>query len=167
MNILSNLGPCDVQLANGSTIWGECHEIQLADQSCLQVVCPILNRTIRLATGSWLMISTLEKSSYEARIRNPKTLPNITRLVAHFFEMDSALFFTKVRTAEIAFARQVAMFLCYESKLYSLSVVGAYFDKRDHCTVSHAKTVVRNRMATEPETAKLVKELADTLQIAI
>ncbi len=167
MKTLSPLGPCDIQLSSGAIIWGDCREVLLADQSCIEVICPILNRKIRLAPGSWQMISTIEQSVYDLRVQNPQTLENIKRVVSLKFQCDASVFETKIKTARIVWPRQVAMFLAYQTGLYTMQQVGQSFGGKHYSSVDHSSIVVRNRMATEPDTKKLVAELADILRIKI
>lgn len=61
------------------------------------------------------------------------------------------------RTAHLALARQVAMWLCRSLTPSSLEVIGDAFC-RDHGTVIHAIRAVGNRSATDP---KFASELLD------
>ena len=56
-------------------------------------------------------------------------------------------FFTKKRTQNIAYPRQIAMYLCREMADFSYPRIGEFFGGRDHTTVIHAyeKIVKRSK----------------------
>jgi chromosomal replication initiator protein len=56
----------------------------------------------------------------------------------------------KKKTAKIALARQVAMYLSRSLTDSSLKVIGAAFGGRDHSTVIHACDLISRRMAADP-----------------
>ena len=59
----------------------------------------------------------------------------IRSTVASYYDIKVADLDSKRRTAEIALARQVAMYLCRESTDFSFSKIGEIFGGRDHSTV--------------------------------
>jgi len=72
------------------------------------------------------------------RKRQDVSIEEIQRVVCHYFEIPDDLLRGKSRKKEIAFARQVAMYLCKEMTHYSLKSIGLHFGGRDHTTVIHA-----------------------------
>ena len=50
------------------------------------------------------------------------------------------------RTAQIAFARQVAMFILREDFGFKLEQVAAYLEKKDHTTVMHAVDKIKSKL---------------------
>ncbi|MBI5868761.1 MAG: chromosomal replication initiator protein DnaA [candidate division Zixibacteria bacterium] len=83
--------------------------------------------------------------------RNPITLPSIINTVSQLFSVPPAQLVSKKRTQEIALGRQVAMYLARSLTNLSLKSIGAEFGGRDHSTVIHAVSVVREAMAKDPE----------------
>ena len=59
----------------------------------------------------------------------------IRSTVASYYDIKVSDLDSKRRTAEIALARQVAMYLCRESTDFSFSKIGEIFGDRDHSTV--------------------------------
>ena len=51
----------------------------------------------------------------------------------------------------IAFARQVAMYICREITKSSLGAIGKHFGNRDHSTVIHACRNIENKMNDDKE----------------
>ena len=66
---------------------------------------------------------------------------------------------SKRRPANIAFPRQIAMYLARELTKLSLSEIGDAFGGRDHGTVLHAHRLVRERMVTDEKTRGTVRFL--------
>lgn len=83
-------------------------------------------------TSVWL------KDILRMDLKGPATIENIQNLVAENFEMTVTDLTSSKRTAEIALARQVAMYLCREHTEASLQNIGQAFRKKDHTTVIHA-----------------------------
>ncbi|MDR2377737.1 MAG: chromosomal replication initiator protein DnaA, partial [Puniceicoccales bacterium] len=71
---------------------------------------------------------------------------------------------SKKRPANIAFPRQVAMYLCRLITSQSLVEIGQTFGGRDHGTVIHACKAVENMMEQDPTIKRSVEHLKQTLQ---
>ncbi len=83
-------------------------------------------------TSVWL------KDILRMDLKAPTTIESIQNIVAGEFEMSVEDLTSSKRTAEIALARQVAMYLCREHTEASLQFIGQAFRKKDHTTVIHA-----------------------------
>jgi len=70
--------------------------------------------------------------------RGPVTIDLIQQYVAETFNLSVEDLSGTRRTAEVALARQVAMFLCRSHTEASLQQIGFAFRKKDHTTVLHA-----------------------------
>lgn len=66
------------------------------------------------------------------------TLDSITQAVAEYYHIKLEELFTKKRTQNIAYPRQIAMYLCRELADMSYPRIGEQFGGRDHTTVIHA-----------------------------
>lgn len=66
------------------------------------------------------------------------SIATIQKVVAHQYRVPVESMRSKVRTARLAFPRQVAIFLSRELTKCSLTQIGARFGGRDHSTVIHA-----------------------------
>jgi chromosomal replication initiator protein len=67
------------------------------------------------------------------------------------------------RSARVAFARQVAMYLTRELSDQSLPAIGAAFGGRRHATVAHACRRVERKVASDPDVRRLVDSLKTSL----
>ncbi len=89
------------------------------------------------------------------------SIEEIQRVVCEYFNIPDDLLRGKTRKQEIAFARQVAMFLCKEFTRYSLKSIGLHFGGRDHTTVIHAIQTIQELLhKNEPG----VQEMLETLR---
>lgn len=79
-------------------------------------------------------------------------LPRITAIqetVAGAFDLHISAMITKARPRHLSHPRQIAMFLCRELTKYSLEEIGRCFGGRDHGTVMHAISAIKDELATE------------------
>ena len=70
---------------------------------------------------------------------------------------------SKKRAKEIAFARQVAMYLCREMTDSSLPQIGEYFGGRDHTTVLHAYKTIEEAKKNDQKLNASIQELMQRL----
>jgi chromosomal replication initiator protein len=87
----------------------------------------------------------------------------IQKRVAEHFDIRLADMTSKRRPENIAFPRQVAMFLARQMTESSLSVIGEAFGGRDHGTVLHACRLVKDRMEVDPNVRQVVNYLEKQL----
>jgi chromosomal replication initiator protein len=80
----------------------------------------------------------------------------IQRKVAEHFDIRLADMTSKRRPENIAFPRQIAMFLTRRMTETSLSAIGEAFGGRDHGTVLHACRLVKDRMEIDPSVRQVV-----------
>lgn len=92
------------------------------------------------------VIEHLLKDILQEEARNSVTIEQIQRRVAEHFDVRLADMTSKRRPANIAFPRQVAMYLARELTKASLNEIGEAFGGRDHGTVLHACKLVKKRM---------------------
>lgn len=79
------------------------------------------------------------------------TMADIARVVADHYQLSLDLLRSKVRTKQVAHARQMAMFICREHTRASLNQIGSRFGGRDHTTVHHAWQKIRDLSAEDTE----------------
>ena len=84
------------------------------------------------------------------------TFEGITQAVAEHYRIKVDELFNKKRTQNIAYPRQVAMYLCRELADMSYPRIGELFGGRDHTTVIHAYEKISNK---SKEDSKLQKDL--------
>lgn len=94
----------------------------------------------------------LESLLYELILeegRSSVSIAKIQKIVSSHFDISLSDMTNRRRPREIAFPRQVAMFLCRRLTPASLSDIGASFGGRDHGTVLHACRLILRRMSKD------------------
>ena len=92
------------------------------------------------------------------------SIEKIQKKVAEHYDIRLADMTSKRRPENIAFPRQVAMFLSRQLTKRSLNSIGEAFGGRDHGTVLHACRLVKDRMETEQKVRQVVCYLEKQLQ---
>jgi len=92
------------------------------------------------------------------------TISNIITTVAGYYNINEGSLVTKKRTKEIAFTRQVAMFLSKELTNSTLQHIGLNFGGRDHATVLYANNVINEEIKRNPKFAAELKEIRELLK---
>ncbi|HEX5222335.1 MAG TPA: chromosomal replication initiator protein DnaA [Verrucomicrobiae bacterium] len=87
----------------------------------------------------------------------------IQKRVAEHYDIRLADMTSKRRPENIAFPRQVAMFLSRQMTESSLSAIGEAFGGRDHGTVLHACRLVKDRMEIDANVRQVVNYLEKQL----
>ena len=108
-------------------------------------------------------IEHLLKDILHEEARRAITIEQIQRRVAEHFDIRVADMTSKRRPANIAFPRQIAMYLARELTKSSLSEIGEAFGGRDHGTVLHAHRLVRKKIQDEEKTRNVVSFLDNQL----
>jgi chromosomal replication initiator protein len=104
-------------------------------------------------------IEHLLKDILHEESRRTVTMDLIQRKVAEHFDVRVADMTSKRRPANIAFPRQIAMYLARELTKNSLAEIGEAFGGRDHGTVLHAHRLVQERMRNEEKLRQTVSFL--------
>jgi len=108
-------------------------------------------------------IEHLLKDILAEEARRAVTIDQIQKRVAEHFDVRIADMTSKRRPANIAFPRQIAMYLARELTKGSLSEIGDAFGGRDHGTVLHAHRLVKDRMKKEEKVRQTVGFLESQL----
>jgi chromosomal replication initiator protein len=110
------------------------------------------------------VIENLLRDIFQEQARRAVTIEQIQRKVAEHFDVRLADMTSKRRPANIAFPRQVAMFLARELTSSSLSDIGDAFGGKDHGTVIHACKLVKRRIEEDEQTRHVIRLLDSQLQ---
>lgn len=94
----------------------------------------------------------------------PITLPLIQTKVADHFGLRLDEFKSKRKTRNVAFPRQVAMYLCRELTDLSLPQIGEDFGGRDHTTVMHAHEKISNGIKKDPQFDSTIQLLIEKIK---
>jgi chromosomal replication initiator protein len=109
-------------------------------------------------------IEMLLKDILQEEARRAVTIDQIQKRVAEHFDVRLADMTSKRRPANIAFPRQIAMYLSRELTKSSLAEIGEAFGGRDHGTVLHAHRQVREKMSKDDKTKQVISFLDNQLQ---
>ncbi len=90
-------------------------------------------------------------------------IDKIQKKTAESFNIDPSEIVGKRRPANIAMARQIAMYLSRKLTTHSLQEIGRQFGGRDHGTVMHAIKVIGNAMENDENIKRKVDYLLKTL----
>ena len=98
--------------------------------------------------------------------QGPISIDVIQDAVSSYFGFEVEDLKSPKRTADLAFARQVAMYLSRELTDLSLQQIGVAFNKKDHTTVLHACRKIEEIMKDDLKMRKIVDNLVDNLKIS-
>jgi chromosomal replication initiator protein len=123
-----------------------------------------LMRTASFASlsGSKLTLQRAEellRDILHEEARNTVTLDRIQKTVAEYYDIRVADMTSKRRPQNIAFPRQVAMYLSREMLKASYAEIGEAFGGRDHGTVMHACKQIRKKMNAHNDLRRVVSLL--------
>jgi len=105
----------------------------------------------------YLLRDTIEQENQTAL-----TMEGIQRMVAEYYDIRLGDMTSKQRPHNIAFPRQIAMYLCRELTDHSLPAIGNSFG-RNHATVLHAHRSVGTKMKTDTSLRQTILSLQQRL----
>jgi len=92
------------------------------------------------------------------------TIPAIQKVVARYYNLKVEDFKSRRRTKNVAFPRQVAMYLSRELTEASLPNIGQEFGGRDHTTVIYACDKIKNCIDNDAQTEEAVNKITEVLK---
>ncbi len=92
------------------------------------------------------------------------TIDNILRVVADYYKLSYSDIKGKKRTKNIAFPRQIAMYIAREITEYSTTELGFEFGGRDHTTVMHACQKIEERLKLDPNLESTIQAFVRTIK---
>jgi chromosomal replication initiator protein len=110
------------------------------------------------------VVEHLLKDILQEEARHSVTIEQIQRRVAEHYDVRLADMTSKRRPANIAFPRQIAMYLARELTKASLNEIGDAFGGRDHGTVLHACKLVKRRMQEQDNLRQTISFIDSALQ---
>jgi len=111
-----------------------------------------------------LVEQVLKDITSPANTRTSVSVDLIKKATAEYYSVKIDDMSAKIRTKEIATARQVAMFLCRELTPSSLPKIGEEFGGRDHTTVIHANEKIKNALKFDKDISEAVKNIKQNLK---
>lgn len=118
----------------------------------------LLNAPITVPVAERLLQDILQEEA-----KNQITIERIQARVVEYFHLKAEDMLSKRRPAEIAFPRQIAMYLSRMLTQHGLHEIGSAFGGRDHGTVIHACKTVENMMEQDDSVKRSVQYLLRTL----
>ncbi len=118
----------------------------------------LMNSVIDIPTVERLLHDILQEEA-----QNKVTIEKIQQKVADYYKLRLTDMVSKRRPANIAFPRQIAMYLSRMLTSHSLQEIGDGFGGRDHGTVIHACKTVENIMEQDDSVARAVDYLQKQL----
>ncbi|MGE4588149.1 MAG: chromosomal replication initiator protein DnaA [Acidaminococcaceae bacterium] len=92
------------------------------------------------------------------------SVEEIQKVVANYYKIKKEDFLAKKRTRNVAYPRQIAMYICRELTDYSLPRIGEFFGGRDHTTVIHACEKIGKERREDAELEKIIKSFIAQLK---
>ena len=114
----------------------------------------LLNGPLTVRTVERLLQDILQEEA-----KNQVTIEKIQERVVEYFHLRASDMTSKRRPANIAFPRQIAMYLCRMLTQHALHEIGEAFGGRDHGTVIHACKTVENMMEQDESVRRSVEYL--------
>lgn len=141
----------------------------------LQFLAQRITRNVRRMEGALLKVATfaslvkgsidiatvehLVRDILQEEAQNQITTEKIQRKVVEYYDLRMSDMVSKRRPTNIAFPRQVAMYLCRLLTNHPLKEIGEAFGGRDHGTVIHACRTVENVMEQDDRVRHSVEYL--------
>jgi len=99
-------------------------------------------------------------------IQSRKTInaEDIARVVGQFYNLDYQLIYDKTRRKEVVKARQIAMYLLREDFSVSFPHIGRELGGRDHTTVIHSCTKIKNAVLNNPDINQEIEQIRSMIQ---
>ncbi len=123
----------------------------------------IFNKIVAMAslTNSEITMSLAERAIGDLERSSDKviTVDYIQYAVANYYNLDQNDFKIQRKTSDIAFPRQIAMYLCKQLTGLSLKDIGKEFGGKDHSTVIYAIKKVEEEMKLNPNTKTIVDNI--------
>ena len=119
-------------------------------------------------TGNKCTVEFAEKSLEEMikqKERREVDVPYIQEVVAAYYGVSTEEILSGKRTADITYARHVAMYLCRMIIDKPLKAIGKEFGGKDHTTIIHAVDKITAKMEKEKNLKKEIGELERKLKI--
>jgi len=116
--------------------------------------CDLVNKNINIEIAQNLL-----SQFFTSPVQTKISIKNIQKTVSDYFNISTDDIKGKRRTRQIAFPRQIAMYICREITDYSTTEIGQEFGGKDHTTVMHAHQRIKDRMTTDSTLEPIIGEL--------
>lgn len=119
-----------------------------------------------LTGGSLTVDSAKEilKDSLSSEFSSPVRLETIQKIVCQKYSMDVKSLKSRSRTNDVAFPRQLSMYLACTLTDLSTTEIGTAFGGRDHTTVIHARDKISSILEKDPFFLETVNKLTEQIK---
>ncbi len=91
-------------------------------------------------------------------------ITRIQKIVSEYFQISVEDIRSKKRSSNIAFPRQIAMYLCRKLTSESFPKIGTEFGGKDHSTVMHSVEKIETEIRNNKDLAAIIKKLENDLK---
>ena len=128
----------------------------------------VLNKVVVIASFTKMPITReiTEKAINEISLEreNSITPDVILDVIAKYFNVQKKDLLSTKKSQEIVFPRQIAMYLCRTELNLPYKKIGDIFGKKDHTTIMHAETKIKNSITMEKNTKLIVESVENILR---
>ncbi|MDO5463226.1 MAG: helix-turn-helix domain-containing protein, partial [bacterium] len=152
----------------------------LISDEVLEYLAKNITRSVRRLEGALVRLATFASFSQkspsiqdarvqlndllkEEKVNSDISINKVQRRVAEEFNLRVADLNGRRRTANVAHARQLAMYISRRCTHSSLQDIGAAFGGRDHGTVIHATKTIEDKMHTNAQLREQVERISAAL----
>ena len=97
-------------------------------------------------------------------ISEKNDVARIQKIVSEYFQISVEDIRSKKRSSNIAFPRQIAMYLCRKMTTESFPKIGTEFGGKDHSTVMHSVEKIENEIKQNPDLANIIQKLENDIK---
>jgi chromosomal replication initiator protein len=153
--------------------------IALAEPAALEVIAERIVDNVRLLEGALIRVVAYASMAGEPlsaalathvldelyRDRRPvrRSIEDVQHAICEAFSISADDLVSSGRTQRLVWPRQLAMYLARELTGQTLPAIGRAFGGRDHTTVMHACRRTAERMASDPDAQRTVRDLTERL----
>ena len=118
-------------------------------------------------TNNELTDAVVDNTIESILVKNTKVLTSklIMQVVCKFFNIRVEEILSEKRSNNVAFPRQIGMYLCRELVNMGFPQIGKDFGGRDHSTVMHAYNKIIDEYKNNNETKELIEDIKKSLSI--
>jgi len=178
--LMADLKPADLETRIAILQTKAFHEGVEVPEEVIRYIAKVCDANIRILEGALtrviaassltgveitlaLATEQLKDHSLGGKLR-PVNISQIQKVVASHFQLSVEQLSEAKRTRDLVFARQMAMFLARDLLRSSFPEIAREFGGKDHSTVIHACTKIKDLMERDQQVRALVSEIEGKLQ---
>lgn len=128
----------------------------------LQIVASVEKRPIDMSLVRDALADLMPQNAAQA-----PSIDQIINEVVTYFQVKRTEVLGKRKLRSIAFPRQIGMYLARETTARSFEEIGVHFGGRDHTTVMHACTKIKELRGSTPDVDQAIAAIAERLKLDV